>query len=99
MYHGNPSDAQDTKYPQRIAFKPVVFTDHSVQAVDYSSEGSFSGPWLDPDAVVHRRQNPLGAAGITFSSLHGNVPKQELNVLQLAARKRNRCQFLVQRAD
>ena len=44
-----------------------------------------SGFRLDPDAVVDRRGNPLRAAKVAFGGLHGNVTKQELNLLQLAA--------------
>jgi hypothetical protein len=42
---------------------------------------------LDSDTVIHRRCNPLGAAEITLGCLHGDVPKEKLNLLQFAARR------------
>jgi hypothetical protein len=43
-----------------------------------------SGHRLDPDTVVDSRQDPLRATEVAFGGLHGNVAKQELNLLQLA---------------
>lgn len=37
------------------------------------------------DAVVDGRRDPLGTDKVAFGGLHGNVTKQELNVLQRAA--------------
>jgi hypothetical protein len=44
--------------------------------------------WLrfDTDAVVHGSVNPLLAAEIAFSCLHGNVTEKELNLFQLSTR-------------
>jgi len=41
--------------------------------------------WLDAKAVVNRSTNPLFAAEIPLSRLHGNVPEEELNLLEFAA--------------
>ena len=38
------------------------------------------------DVVVHCSANPLLAAEIAFSCLHGNVPKKELNLVQFSTR-------------
>ena len=45
-------------------------------------------PWLrfDTDAVVHGSANPLLAAEIAFSCLHGDVPEKELDLLQFSTR-------------
>ena len=45
-------------------------------------------PWLgfDTDAVVHRSTNPLLAAEIAFSCLHGGVPEKELDLIQFSTR-------------
>ena len=43
--------------------------------------------WFDTDAIVDGSANELFAAEITFGSLHRNVSEQELNLLQLAARR------------
>lgn len=40
---------------------------------------------LDADAIVDRRRDSLGAAKVAFCGLDGDVTKQELNLLQLAA--------------
>jgi hypothetical protein len=40
---------------------------------------------LDTDAVIHSSTNPLFAAEIALGCLHGNMPKQELNLLQLSS--------------
>jgi len=40
---------------------------------------------LDSDTVIHRRRNPLCAAEVTLGGLHGNVPKEKLDLLQFAA--------------
>ena len=53
--------------------------------VCHSSEGNRSGLRLDPDPVVDCRRDPLGAAEVTFSGLHGNVPEKKLNLLQLTS--------------
>jgi hypothetical protein len=44
--------------------------------------------WLrfDTDAVVHSSVDPLLAAEIAFSCLHGNVTEKELNLFQLSTR-------------
>ena len=42
--------------------------------------------WFDADVVVHGSANPLLAAKIAFSCLHGNVPKKELNLVQFSTR-------------
>ena len=41
---------------------------------------------FDADVVVHGSANPLLAAEIAFSCLHGNVPEKELNLVQFSAR-------------
>jgi hypothetical protein len=41
---------------------------------------------FDPDAVVHGSANPLLAAEIAFSCLHGNVPKKEWDLIQFSTR-------------
>jgi hypothetical protein len=40
-------------------------------------------PWLkfDTDAVVHGSANPLLAAEIAFGCLHGDVTKEELDLV------------------
>lgn len=45
-------------------------------------------PWLgfDTDAVVYRSTNPLLAAEIAFSCLHGDVPEKELDLIQFSTR-------------
>src|ERR1035441_10590976 len=45
-------------------------------------------PWLgfDTDAVVHRSTNPLLAAEIALSCLHGDVPEKELDLVQFSTR-------------
>jgi hypothetical protein len=37
---------------------------------------------LDTDTVVHSFTNPLLAAEIAFSCLHGHVPEKELDLIQ-----------------
>ena len=41
---------------------------------------------FDADAVVHGFANPLLAAEIALSCLHGNMPKKELNLVQFSTR-------------
>ena len=41
---------------------------------------------LDSDLVVHGRSDPLGTAEITLCRLHRNVPQEELDLFQFAAR-------------
>jgi hypothetical protein len=45
-------------------------------------------PWLglDADVVVHSPANPLLAAEIAFSCLHGNATEKELNLFQFSTR-------------
>ena len=45
-------------------------------------------PWLrfDTDAVVYCSTDPLLAAEIAFSCLHGDVPKKELDLIQFSTR-------------
>src|SRR5262245_5528631 len=38
-----------------------------------------------PTRSFYGRCDPLGAAEVTLSSLHGNVPEKKLNLLQFAA--------------
>src|SRR5580692_6252488 len=40
---------------------------------------------LDSNTVIHGRCDPLGTAEVTLGGLHGNVPEEELNLLQLAS--------------
>jgi hypothetical protein len=42
--------------------------------------------WLgfDTDEIVHRSANPLLTAEIAFSGLHGNVPEEELDLIQFS---------------
>ena len=42
--------------------------------------------WFDADVVVHGSANPLLAAEIAFSCLHGNVPEKELDLIQFSTR-------------
>jgi hypothetical protein len=39
---------------------------------------------FDADVVVHSSANPLLAAEIAFSCLHGNVTEQELDLFQFS---------------
>jgi hypothetical protein len=39
---------------------------------------------FDTDAVVHSSTNPLLAAEIAFSCLHGHVPEKELDLIQFS---------------
>ena len=41
---------------------------------------------FDADVVVHGATNPLLAAEIAFSCLHGNVPEKELDLIQFSTR-------------
>ena len=41
---------------------------------------------FDADAVVYGSANPLLAAEIAFSCLHGNVPEKELDLIQFSTR-------------
>lgn len=43
-------------------------------------------PWLgfDTDAAVNGSTNPLLAAEIALSCLHGNVPEKELDLIQFS---------------
>ena len=41
--------------------------------------------WFDADMVVHGSANPLLAAEIAFSCLHGNVAEKELDLIQFSA--------------
>jgi hypothetical protein len=41
---------------------------------------------FDADVVVHSSANPLLAAEIAFSCLHGNVTEQELDLFQFSTR-------------
>jgi hypothetical protein len=45
-------------------------------------------PWLglDTDIIVHGSVNPLLAAEIAFSGLHGNVTEKKLNLFQFSTR-------------
>lgn len=40
---------------------------------------------FDTDAVIHSSTSPLFSAEITLGCLHGNMPMQELNLLQLSS--------------
>jgi hypothetical protein len=51
-----------------------------------SSEADSSDFGLDSDTVIYGRCNSLGAAEITLSGLHGNMPKKKLNPLRFTAR-------------
>jgi hypothetical protein len=44
------------------------------------SDNRISGVWLNPYPIVHCSAEPLFAAKIFFSSLHGHMPQQELNL-------------------
>ena len=41
---------------------------------------------FDADVVVHSPANPLLAAEIAFSCLHGNVTEKELDLVQFSTR-------------
>jgi len=41
---------------------------------------------FDADVVIHGTVDPLLAAEIVFSCLHGNVPEKELDLIQLSTR-------------
>jgi len=42
--------------------------------------------WFDADVVVHGSANPLLAAEIAFSCLHGNMAEKELDLIQFSTR-------------
>ena len=42
--------------------------------------------WFDADVVVHGSANPLLAAEIALSCLHGNVAKKKLDLIQFSTR-------------
>src|SRR5712692_4973997 len=50
------------------------------------SPGPDSGARLNADSVVHGSPQALLAAEVFLCCLHGRVPQQELDLLQLAAR-------------
>src|SRR5262249_29517011 len=77
------AEAISAPTPRRVFSRS--FAQASGRVVAHSSGADSSCPGLDANTVIHGRCNSLGAAEITLCCLHGNVPKQKLNLLQFAA--------------